>query len=334
MAALDILKKLLGDRLSQNDPPIAAAPSDPIHGNAGAMEKYDQPGMAARPRVVPGQPVTDATPYRPLADEQRMMTEAPMVQDTMAAQPTLQSRISAIDNKDYSPGGADRDKKWSVKDKIGSTLMGILEGARGGPLGMISGGINAGMDRNYLEKRDDRKELGQMVPALQRQQGIQKNDLDLQQQQLQNDYLAVKPTIEQQKVDTAATAAQSKQSYYEGLLEIRKQGNNLRAEQIEDLRDYRKELLRQGDANSLLKARQIEETIRNNKATEEGRNSRASLVSQDKATQREFTAGQKEIERKMKAAVLEYNRATGLEKQAAMEQMRAIREEARKAGID
>lgn len=94
----------------------------------------------------------------------------------------LRERMRSIEDKDYSKAeydsagnfvkerGKDRDKKWSTWDKVGSTALGILKGfgSGGGLVGAAAGGIQAGTDRNYLEKQGDsrimaklRKEYGE-----------------------------------------------------------------------------------------------------------------------------------------------------------------------------
>ena len=131
----------------------------------------------------------------------------------------IQQRVNEIESKDYGryvdpqtgqvTVGKDRDKKWSTKDKIGSALLGILSGAAGGPIGMLAGGLNAGMDRNYLEKRQDRKDLQDLVPKLKYQQDQEKYQQEQKQRDLQNQYYAVRPDVLQQNADTNALKVKS-----------------------------------------------------------------------------------------------------------------------------
>lgn len=120
------------------------------------------PDTSVRPRIVQG----EALPPAPIARSQELQTE-----------------INQIDKKDYSikkdeagsviHRGADRDKKWSIGDKIASGLLGALTGfATGGIGGAVAGGVSAGTNRNFMEQRGDalnRRQLsgqyGQAVEA-------------------------------------------------------------------------------------------------------------------------------------------------------------------------
>lgn len=285
MAAIDILRDIFAKRkrpdesISRQDQggiPASAPTPEPVQTLGGTEEV---PLMATRPRVVPDSPIVEATPPEPVypytgprtADDDAMrMTQSPMaVKPGQATAPDYsdpRQRAKYIEDKDYSrivdpeTGkvhiGKDRDKKWSLGDKIGSFLLGMFDG---------TGAIPAAMDRNYMEKRQDKRDLAEAYGSIQRQQAVEKGDLANQQQAAQNEYLAVRPQIEQQKVENQLENINVRKAYYDGLLADKAKGRELSERQIQDLDEYRKELIRQGDERSINEARRIEETIRNNK---------------------------------------------------------------------
>lgn len=94
-----------------------------------------------------------------------------------------QGEIDAIYAKDYSkarpaeydangveitpakPRGKDRDKKWSLGEKVWSGVRGFAEGMGSG--GIVGGIVNAGIkgsDRNASEKWDDQTKLMKLLP--------------------------------------------------------------------------------------------------------------------------------------------------------------------------
>lgn len=189
--------------------------------------------FAQRPRVVPDQPVNADVPRPPMPREldnggafdvgvpyADVLAQAPQAPQTPPNLNDPRQRAKYLESKQYNPGeyrkrdgsitnnpndpdvvetvrepGKDRDKKWSLGEKIGSFFLGMFDG---------TGAIPAAMDRNYLERRQDRRELADTYGTIQRQQAVEKGDLANQEQVLQNDYLAMRPQIEQQKVDVAA----------------------------------------------------------------------------------------------------------------------------------
>lgn len=226
MSAIDILKRLMAMRpagktvegdFGQITPDgrqlpgvMSAAPNtaehlpsqQPVQQPAG-MDPSGMPPdtLSVRPRVVPGQPVQEANPVT--------MGVKPYSEtgDTTDYSDPRQ-RINYIENKDYSiikdpetgkviHRGKDRDKKWSLGEKIGAALLGAFNG---------TGAVPAAMDRNYFEKLQDRRDLNEAYGSVQRQQKMRQGDLQNEEQQLQNQYLAVKPTMEQQKIDNTADA--------------------------------------------------------------------------------------------------------------------------------
>lgn len=97
------------------------------------------------------------------------------------------SQIQAIQGKDYSikkdddgnvtHRGADRNKKWSTLEKVGSTLLGGLIGySKGGLGGAIAGAISGGTNRNFQAQQSDRRMLGQLKPQMAEQQKTEEFD--------------------------------------------------------------------------------------------------------------------------------------------------------------
>lgn len=103
-----------------------------------------------------------------------------------------QDRINEIQSKDYSrakydndgnlikAAGTDRDQDWTWKDKVLSALVGAGEGLMsGGLFGAAAGGISAGTDRNFMEKRKDNFDLAKLFPRVQQQQQQEKFQSDM-----------------------------------------------------------------------------------------------------------------------------------------------------------
>lgn len=230
MAAIDILKQILAKR---KRPDETVSRQEQVAGGAfpgGVPQQPDQTmtlggtesvpigsPMAARPRIVPGQPAMEVAPpdARPVMNDDARMADSLMATrpGMTAQQPSIdysdpRQRAKAIENKDYSiikdaegnvtHRGVDRDKKWSLGEKIGSAIMGMFDG---------TGAVNAAMDRNYMEKRQDKRDLADAYGSIQRQQAVEKGYLANQQQALNNEWMAVRPEIEQQKVEIAGQKA-------------------------------------------------------------------------------------------------------------------------------
>jgi hypothetical protein len=185
------------------------------------------------------------------------------VQDT-------QSQIDEIYSKDYSikkddqgnviHRGKDRDKKWSLGDKILSGFMGAFNG---------DGIIPAATDRNYMERQADKRELGQLVPQVKQQQQAEDFGRDQKYKQSQIEINEIKPEIMQKGADTARLRAEADAEYKSAMAE-------LGAQKARDIREYREAIIKlreqgveQGDARIRLLEKRIEETIRHNKVSEE-----------------------------------------------------------------
>lgn len=269
MSAVDILRQLLGQRTGKTNPKGAMPEIPPQTRTLGGTEPVplDSTGspMATRPRVVPNAtgnvPVDPVQAYPAQGFDGAFPTPQPTT-SPMAVDP-LRQRMEVINNKDYSRTvnpqtgevtiGKDRDRKWSLGEKIGSFFQGMFNG---------DGAITAAMDRNYQEKLADKRELGQIMPAIQRQQAVQRGDLANQEQTLQNDYLAVKPELEQQKIDNTV---ESKQRDYD--LKVRTQ-NWKEADKVEYYRLEREKLEAQKENRADLydlAVRRQQEIERNNK---------------------------------------------------------------------
>jgi hypothetical protein len=168
-----------------------------------------------------------------------------------------QGRIDEIIGKDYR--GKDRDKKWSIGDKILSGLSGMFNG---------DGLIPAATDRNYMEKQADKREMSRLVPQVQQQRQAEGFETDQKYKQTQIDLAPVKVEQNQQKIDNTA---EDKQRTYD--LRVRTQGwkekdkleyHQLEREKLEALKQNRT------DVYELAVRRQVE-IERSNKAKEEDR---------------------------------------------------------------
>lgn len=317
MAAIDILRDILAKRKK----PVQAEPStlgtqadisprQPEVVTLGGTE--DVSPMASRPRIVPDAPVRDYV-VNPSAQPGYSDDDRRMMQDLLASKPAdaqsaaavdysdPRQRIKAIESKDYSIAkdpntgevihrGKDRDKEWSLGDKV---LSGLIAMTRG------EGFVTGATDRNYREKLSDKQELSGLYGSVQRQQKMEQADLANQQQAAQNEYLAVRPELEQQKIENAAEA---KQRDYE--LKARTQGwkeedrveyYRLEREKLEALKQNR------ADLHELAVRRQTE-IERNNRATEAGRNRRAEMREGGLRSRQQISIEAKRIADEIKAA--------------------------------
>jgi hypothetical protein len=126
----------------------------------------------------------------------KLIPQGTVVGDQQGRTPvqTTQSLIDAIHSKDYSikkddqgnviHRGKDRDKKWSLGDKILSGVMGMFNG---------DGLIPAATDRNYMERRADKRELGQLIPQVKQQQQAEDFGRDQKYKQTQIEINQIKP---------------------------------------------------------------------------------------------------------------------------------------------
>lgn len=163
MAFLKQLLKLRDANLAENDPPVGINDRYVVPAQPGITEQFPGSGREVSPLQAQLAPLADA-PLEPTA-------AAPMAQ--RPASQNIMEQIQGIQNKDYSkakydesgniikPAGADRDKKWSLGEKVLGVVSGILEGVGSGR-GLIGGaakGIQYGTDRNFSEKQGDIREL-------------------------------------------------------------------------------------------------------------------------------------------------------------------------------
>lgn len=340
MAAIDILRDIFAKRkrpdesISRQDQggiPASAPTPEPVQTLGGTEEV---PLMATRPRVVPDSPIveTPVDPYtgpRTADDDAMRMTQSPMAvkpgQVTAPDYSDPRQRAKYIEDKDYSRivdpetgkvhVGKDRDKKWSLGDKIGSFLLGMFDG---------TGAIPAAMDRNYMEKRQDKRDLAEAYGSIQRQQAVEKGDLANQQQAAQNEYLAMRPQIEgakvdvaQQRVDVAVKKAEIDAEYKKELIALGKE----KADNYKALRERELDLRSRGLD---IEADKVAETIRNNKATEAGRNQRAAGVQAGANTRQQLAIAAAKALAEYKAA----QRTGNIETQnAAREKLARLRAE-------
>lgn len=111
----------------------------------------------------------------------------PQAQPAQRLSQQLGDEQNAILSKDYSKArpaqydeqgnlvspakarGKDRDKKWSFMDKVGSALLGFAQGG-------IPGAIQAGTDRNFMEKQGDARQLSKLLPQIEAARGQEKAD--------------------------------------------------------------------------------------------------------------------------------------------------------------
>lgn len=238
--------------------------------------------MATRPRVVPEKPVIQMDPAASGEAYNQMNTGVgvPMTDHMMASSPEAmqadggsdadysdpRQRVKAIEDKDYTivkdadgniiHRGKDRDKKWGLGEKIGSFFLGMFNG---------DGAIPAAMDRNYMEKLQDRRDLGEAYGSIQRQQAVEKQDVANRQAAAQADWMAARPQFEQQKVDisqqrvdVAAGKAAIDAEYKKEMVTLGK----TKADNYKALRERELDLRSRGLD---IEADKVAETIRNNK---------------------------------------------------------------------
>ena len=246
-------------------------------------QDFGQRQMAPDPDALTRQWLQDEYGNSKDPQTQAMMGEELAKIATPAITPvrSTQSEIDAIQTKDYSikkdpdgnviHRGKDRDAKWSIKDKIGSTLLGILKGAAGGPLGMLAGGIQAGTDRNYLEKQEDAQQLQQLYPRLKQQREAEDFERDQKYKQSQIDINAIKPDIMQQQADTTAFRAVSQARYNDLRMKLGQQKADDWRWAQEQLQDFRQGKLKLDAEKVKLLERRIAEIETNNVRLDEDR---------------------------------------------------------------
>jgi hypothetical protein len=182
MSFLKNLLKLRDNPFGDANPDRFALPADA--GNV--MEKFSGGG---RDEIAPVYQDISIGPETPTPRTGMTMQErlAPLAAADPIAQPeqtgsqAIMEQIKGIQNKNYSkaqydesghiikPAGADRDKKWSLLEKVGGVVSGILEGFGSGRglLGAAQKGIEYGTDRNFMEKQGDLRQLRKLAPQYQ-----------------------------------------------------------------------------------------------------------------------------------------------------------------------
>lgn len=164
----------------------------------------------APPTEIPPPVEVDGTGSMPVIEptRERVVAQPPPITPG-PAQPALpviapgremERELADLDAKDYSikkdeagnitHRGKDRDKKWSIWDKIGSALVGWAQGG-------LAGGIKAGTDRNYFEKMGDSFQRDRLLPKIAAQQQIEGNQVNTENKRLA-------PIIERQKIERQA----------------------------------------------------------------------------------------------------------------------------------
>jgi hypothetical protein len=181
-----------------------------------------------------------------------------------------QSRIDEIYGKDYSikkddegnviHRGKDRDKKWSLGDKILSGFMGAFNG---------DGIIPAATDRNYMERQADKRELGQLVPQVKQQQQAEDFGRDQKYKQTQIEINQIKPEVMLKDAETKAERVRVTAKYNDLRAKLGQQKADDWKWAQEALIEHRKGtlVLRQEQVDLL--ERRIQEIERHNKVTEE-----------------------------------------------------------------
>lgn len=123
---------------------------------------------------------------------------SPVLAEQLPSQAT-QGLINEVNSRDYSkarfdeqgnlikPAGKDRDKKWSLGEKIGGTLLGALQGfGQGGIGGAIAGGVLGGSNRNFMEQQADAQRMARLMPQLEQQQQAEEFGLNQETRQIAN----------------------------------------------------------------------------------------------------------------------------------------------------
>jgi hypothetical protein len=208
----DILKKLVPQGQEQGSsalPVIGPTPTNPV--NPAPVAQFPSPvttpGFNPNAGPIPGietlggyQPTEPAqlpqiTPPAPASSETGPTAALPVIgpdvttRERVVAEPppitrplTPEQKLAALDAKDYSiqkdengnviHRGKNRDKKWSLADKILSAVAGWATGG-------LAGGIKAGTDRNYFEKMGDQFQRERILPQIAAKQQIGKYESDV-----------------------------------------------------------------------------------------------------------------------------------------------------------
>jgi hypothetical protein len=195
---LDILKNILKKKR-----PAESVSAEPYTPDSRVTKRPLIPSMA--------QPVPES-PEHDLYQQQQSMVPQPTEYDVSGTTPMQprplvpqgpQSQLDTIYNKDYRPGGADRDKDWTTGDKVLSFLQGMFNG---------DGAIPSAMDRNYREKLADRKEMKRLIPQVNQQQDAQNHDLGVQRTQAQIADIDINNQIANRRIDVTQSIAEERAS--------------------------------------------------------------------------------------------------------------------------
>jgi hypothetical protein len=275
------LGKLGGFFGKKGKKPQTEAPSGQMDGPGPVKPDGRFPNVLMAPPGPPMPSGTDLTPQaRPMEgtmeEQQLARQQEVMNQDLMnpvAPQKTpvqnTQGRIDSIINKDYSiekddqgnviHRGKDRDKEWSIKDKIGSFFMGMFDG---------TGAIPAATDRNYMEKREDRMELGRLVPQAKQQQDAEDFQRDQEYKQTQIELAPVKVDQVQQRIDVQKMRAEADAEYKEAVVALGQQKADELAGYRSRIIDLKQRGVEQNDARIKILEKNIDDLIRHRKVTE------------------------------------------------------------------
>lgn len=332
-------------------PPFVSSPG----WEAARRRQYLFP-MVTRPRVVPN--ATGNVPVDPVqaypAQGQGFdgaypteMSFAEIAKPTSgmgAALAKTKGEITRREGKDFRKGGADYDKDHDFKDVLRSFGLGALQSlAQADPsresLGMmlgrglgggISGGIGGALDRNADEKMGNKIALGNLYQDYAKQLGVQDAELGISKKQkdleAQDSIIRDRETDnqrQQSELERKIAKDEATNKYWTAKID---QGK-IRLAQNEELIAIRDRLAQSKDKNDQRRLDLVEKEMEN-------RNMRAEAQLQDKREGRQFTAEQNAIARRLKVALDQYNQAAGQAKALKLEEIRALREEARKAGIE
>lgn len=261
-----------------------------------------------------------------------------------AALAKTKGEINRREGKDFRKGGADYDKDHDFKDVLRSFGIGALQSlAQADPsresLGMmlgrglgggISGGIGGALDRNTDEKMGNKIALGNLYQDYAKQLGVQDAELGISKKQkdleAQDSIIRDRETDnqrQQSELERKIAKDEATNKYWTAKID---QGK-IRLAQNEELIAIRDRLAQSKDKNDQRRLDLVEKEMEN-------RNMRAEAQLQDKREGRQFTAEQNAIARRLKVALDQYNQAAGQAKALKLEEIRALREEARKAGIE
>lgn len=191
--------------------------TDPIHGQPmTASDKYGQlPPISATVEPAVAAAVITPPVEEPAAPVLPIIEQSPRQQ--------LEGRLNALNSKDYSiqkdadgnviHRGKDRDKNWSLWDKIGSALVGWAQGG-------IGGAIRAGTDRNYFEKTADDNERARLLPKIGMARDAENFENAQEYKQAQTQGVLQRPILEREKLKARVEAEQQKFVNRTKLLEI------------------------------------------------------------------------------------------------------------------